>query len=86
MPMPPVFWTALWAGMASPVFVYAPVSYYTNIYQVPVNVGSVGESFAIVGLQLGQAFATMQDEPGPPTHDRHPTHAPVSNPVGCVCI
>lgn len=60
IPVQSVFWTALWAGMASPVYVYAPVNTYTP-YGIP---GSVGDSFAIVGWQLSGALSVACDEQG----------------------
>ena len=56
-PAQSVFWTALWAGMASPVYVYAPSGAY-NTYGAP---GSVGDSFAIVGWQLSGALSVASN-------------------------
>ena len=63
MPVPtPVFWTALWAGMASPVYVYATVDPYV-VYGSPAG---IGESFAIVGLQLSEAIQATQNDQAHP--------------------
>jgi hypothetical protein len=53
-----VFRSAFWAGLASPVAIYAsPVSYSTYIgsYSVPL-------SFAQVGLALSHSYAQVVDD------------------------
>lgn len=71
MPGSPVFWTALWAGMAAPVYVYAVPCYYP-IYGSPAG---IGDSFAVVGLQLGQALRAVENERLPPVTAGHPAAA-----------
>ena len=71
MPGSPVFWTALWAGMAAPVYVYAATSYYPT-YGSPAG---IGDSFAAVGLQLGQALRVTENERPDPAAAGH-TAAP----------
>lgn len=54
----PVFWTAVWAGMASPVYVHAPIECYVT-YGSPAG---IGESFAVVGMQLSEATRVIENE------------------------
>lgn len=55
------FWTAVWAGMAAPVALYAPQQPYMA-YATRQN---VGQSFALVGLYVRQAMGEAQID------DRH---------------
>jgi len=51
----PVFWAAFWAGMASPVALYAsPAPYWAYM-----NNFTVAQSFAQVGASLNNALATI---------------------------
>ena len=61
-PAQSMFWTAIWAGMAAPIYVYAPI----NAYAPYGNPGGVGESFAAVGWQISGAFSSASVTQGQP--------------------
>lgn len=62
-PAQSIFWSALWAGMASPAYVYAQPNAYSQ-YSDYSNLAAVSDSVAVVGLQLRQAFTGTQDGRG----------------------